>query len=164
MHPLAGSLPFWAQVLLAFVPAVAAVFAAVGLWLNVAQSRRTNAQARASVVAKCLERFTDDEDMQAIFYKIEYSEFFYSKSTFHNSAEEKQLDKLLMHFSMAALAWKSGLLKTEDLHPLQYFVRRVLRDSGVEEYLRYNSEWSAKAGLGSHPYVALVEMGKALET
>lgn len=163
MQPIANSLPLWAQLLLALVPAASAIFAAIGLWLNAAQSRRTNAQARSAIVASCLERFTDNEDMQAIFYKIEYSQFEYSQSSFHGSAEEKQLDKLLMHFSTAALSWQAGLLLTEDMQPLEYLVRRILRDPGVIEYLHFVSEWSSHADLGEHPYIALSEMGKALD-
>lgn len=163
MQPIATSLPLWAQLLLAFVPAIGAIFAAIGLWLNAMQSRRTNAQARATIVAKCLERFTDDEDMQAIFYNIEYSRFEYSQEAFHGSKEERQLDKLLMHFSTAALAWQVGLLKMEDLQPLQYLVRRVLRDPGVVEYLGFVAERSSRANLGEHPYIALSEMGRAVD-
>lgn len=163
MQPIAMSLPLWAQLLLAFVPAIGATFAAIGLCLNAAQSRRTNAQARAAIVAKCLERFTDDEDMQAVFYNIEYSRFEYDQGTFHDSIEEKQLDKLLMHLSTAALAWQAKLLKTDDLQPLQYLVRRVLRDPGVIEYLGFVAEWSSRASLGEHPYTVLSEMGRALD-
>lgn len=163
MHSFVPSLPLWAQLLLAFVPALGATFAAIGLWLNAAQSRRTNAQARAAIVAKCLDRFMDDEDMQAIFYSIEYSRFQFDRATFHDSVEEKQLDKLLMHFSTAALAWKANLLKTDDLQPLQYFVRRALRDPGVDAYVSFVVEWSSRADLGEHPYIALSGMGRALE-
>ena len=163
MQSVASLLPVWAQALLAFVPAFAAIFAGIGLWLNAAQSRRTNAQARATLVAKCLERFTDNEDMPAIFYEIEYSRFKYNAATFHDSAEEKQLDKLLMHLSTAALAWEAGLLRREDLQPLQYIVRRTLRDPGVTEYLGFVAEWSSRANLGEHPYIALANLGRALD-
>lgn len=163
MQPTATSLPLWVQLLLAFVPAVGATFAGVGLWLNAAQSRISNAQTRATIVAKCLERFTDDEDMQAIYYSIEYSRFVYDQPNFHDSVEEKQLDKLLMHFSMTALSWKAGLLKTEDLQPLQYLVRSVIRNSGVTAYLNFVSEFSSRADLGEHPYISLSEMALALE-
>ena len=163
MQPLVTSLPVWIQVLLAFVPALAAAFAAVALLINSAQSKHTNAQARAAIVAEFLERFTDDQDMQEVFYSIEYSQFEYSPESFHGSAQERQLDKLLMHFSTAALAWRASLLTAEDLHPLQYLVRRVLRDPGVDQYLRFVSEWSSRANLGEHPYVALSAMAAALQ-
>jgi hypothetical protein len=49
MQPILQALPLWAQVALAVVPALGALFAAFGLLLNVQQSRRTNAQARAAL-------------------------------------------------------------------------------------------------------------------
>lgn len=155
-------LPLWAQILLAFVPATGTAFAAMGLWLNVKQSRRTNAQNRAAVVTRCLERFTDDADIQLIFYKIEYSEFKYNQDL-HNSTEEKQLDKLLTNFSTVALGWQSGLLKDEDLLPLQYLVRRVFRNPDVKEYLNFVERWTSTARLGMHPYLALAKMAHMLE-
>jgi len=44
MQPALQVLPFWAQIALAVVPALGALFAALGLLLNVQQSRRTNAR------------------------------------------------------------------------------------------------------------------------
>jgi hypothetical protein len=93
--------------------------------------------------------------MQAIFCSIEYSNFKYDRETFANSKQEKQLDKLLMNSSAAALAWKANLLKNEDLHPLQYLVRRTVRDFGVAEYWKFVSSWASRAELGEHPYDAL---------
>jgi len=130
MQPSLPILPAWLQITLALVPTVSAVFAAAGLLLNVLQSRRSNKQARATLVAKFLSDFADDEDMQKIFYDIEYSKFRYDDD-FHESESERRLDKLLVHFSNLALAWKSGLLKDDDINPVQYYARRLLRDADV---------------------------------
>jgi len=161
MQPSLPILPAWLQITLALVPTVSAVFAAAGLLLNVLQSRRSNKQARATLVAKFLSDFADDEDMQKIFYDIEYSKFRYDDD-FHESESERRLDKLLVHFSNLALAWKSGLLKDDDINPVQYYARRLLRDADVGEYLRFVEVWAADAKLGGHPYQALKSMGKVL--
>ena len=65
------------QITLAVVPAVSTIFAALGLLLNVQQSKRTNAKARAALLSNCLKDFADDKEMQQAFYAIEYSEFIY---------------------------------------------------------------------------------------
>jgi hypothetical protein len=111
-------LPLWAQITLAVVPALAAIFAGVGLMLNVRQSRRTDAQARAALVASCLKGFAEDEEIQRAFYTIEYSEFEYGPE-FHNSTIEREIDKLLRHFANIALAWQARLLTTNDIRPIQ---------------------------------------------
>jgi len=130
-------LPQWAQLVLSVIPAVSATFAALALLLNFYQSRRTNAQARAALVAGCLKGFTDDDDIQKAFYAIEYGTFTYGPS-FHKSPQEREIDKLLRHFANLALSWKSGLLSTEDVR------------------------WSKTAGLGQHPYSVLVQLSDEL--
>lgn len=156
-----SQLPQWAQIALAIVPSLGALFAAGGLILNVLQSRRTNAQARATLVAKCIQEFSTDDEMRAAFYSIEYSEFKYSLD-FHNSPEERKLDKLLIHFSNLALAWSAGLLTNKDIKPLQYHVRRILRNSDVKQYINFVEDWSDSADLGEHPYKTLSRLAKKL--
>ena len=157
------SLPLWVHLALALVPAVSAVFAAVGLLLTVRQSQRTNAQARAALVSKCLADFADDEDMQKAFYAIEYSEFKYGHS-FHKSEQEREVDKLLRHFANLALAWQARLLSTQDIRPVQYYVLRVLRDPEIQKYLAFVEQWSSKARLGEHPYAVLAQLAARLES
>jgi hypothetical protein len=161
MQPYLNLLPPWLQITLALVPTISAVFAAVGLILSVVQSRRSNKQARAALVAKFLSDFAGNDDMQSIFYSIEYSKFKYDDE-FHDSEDERKLDKTLVHFANLALAWKSGLLQDDDICPVQYFARRLLRDNGVKEYLRFLDDWSDHAALGRHPYQTLKEMGARL--
>ena len=76
------SLPFWVQLALLIGPAASALFAAIGLLLNFYQSRRTNAQARAALVAACLARLAEDEGILRAYYLIGYPKFEY-KEGFH---------------------------------------------------------------------------------
>lgn len=161
--PAISSFPAWAQVTLAAIPVFAAVFAGFGLWLSVIQSRKSNAQVRAKLVAECLQRFCDDRDMQDVFYDIEYAHFMYEEVDFHGTELERKVDKLLLHFSSVALAWRAGLLRVGDLKPLQYIVRRILRDDGIQSYLQFVFEWSSRTNLGEHPFVALAMMGETIE-
>jgi hypothetical protein len=153
---LAG-LPTWAQLLLLLVPAVSATLAAIGLGLNYLQARRNNAQARAALVADCLDGFTSDEEIQRAFYKVEYSEFTYNED-FHGSDVEREIDKLLRHFANIALAWQAGLLRTKDLEPIRYYLARIVRDPEIERYLTFIRDWSEKQGLGEHPYAVLISL------
>lgn len=154
-------LPQWAQLVLSVIPAASATFAALALLLNYYQSRRTNAQARAALVAGCLKGFTDDDDIQNAFYAIEYGTFTYGPS-FHKSRQEREIDKLLRHFANLALSWKGGLLSTEDVRPIRYYVVRVVQDAEIRKYLQLIASWSKTAGLGQHPYSVLVELSDEL--
>ena len=161
MQSLIEALPRWTQLALLIIPALSASFAAIGLLLTGNQSRRTNAQTRAAIVAACLKGFADDEDIQSAFYMVEYSEFKYD-AAFHRSDEERHVDKLLRHFANIALAWQAGLLSTQDVRPVQYYLRRVLDDPEIQKYLKFIASWSERATRGEHPYAVLTKMASAL--
>lgn len=154
-------LPQWAQLLLSVIPAVSATFAALALLLNFYQSRRTNAQARGALVAGCLKEFIGDEDIQNAFYAIEYCSFTYGPS-FHNSPQEREIDKLLRHFANLALSWKNGLLNIEDIRPIRYYIVRVMQDIEIQKYMQFIDSWSKTTRLGQHPYSALVQLSDEL--
>lgn len=162
MHPTVQTFPQWAQLALLIVPAASAIFAAIGLLLTFYQSRRTNTQARAGLVAACLKGFAEDEQIQRAFYAIEYSEFKYD-DTFHKSECEREIDKLLRHFANIALAWQVGLLTIRDVRPVQYYVLRVLRDPEIQNYLNFISQWSKHQALGEHPYAVLSQLSARLQ-
>lgn len=161
MPPLIQALPQWAQMALLVVPAISAIFAALALLLNFFQSRRTNAQARAALVAGCLKGFTDDDAIQDAFNSIEYSTFIYGPD-FHNSEAERQIDKLLRHFANLALSWQGGLLSTQDIRPVRYYIVRVMRDPQIGRYMEFMAHWSKTAAVGQHPYAVLVQLSDAL--
>jgi hypothetical protein len=157
MPPIFQSLPLWFQFTLVAVPAFSAIFAASALVLNILQSRRTNAQARAALVAECLKDFANDEDIQRAFYAIEYNEFVYD-SRFHKSDQEREIDKLLRHFANLALSWKSGLLSIEDVRPVQYYILRVMKNPEILKYMEFMTEWLKRSNSGQHPYAVLGEL------
>jgi hypothetical protein len=161
MPPILQSLPPWLQLALVVVPALSASFAAGALILNIAQSRRTNAQARATLVASCLQGFADDEDIQRAFYAIEYDGFKYDQN-FHKSQQEREIDKLLRHFANLALSWKSGLLTTKDVKPVQYYILRVMQNAEISKYMEFMTNWLKSTAKGQHPYAVLGELTEEL--
>jgi hypothetical protein len=161
MPPIFQLLPFWVQLTLVIVPALSAVFAASALVLNIIQSRRTNAQARAALVAGCLKDFAGDKEIQSAFYAIEYDEFVYD-DRFHKSDQEREIDKLLRHFANLALSWKSGLLRIEDIRPVQYYIFRIMNNPGIKDYMEFMTEWLKRAKIEQHPYAVLNELCEKL--
>jgi len=161
--PLFQALPLWAQFALLIGPAASAVFAATGLLLTFYQSRRADAQARAALVAEYLRSFTEDQDIQRAYYAVAYSRFVYTDD-FLGSESERDIDKLLRHFSNIALAWQAGLLSTHDVRPIQYYVLRVTRNDEVRRYLSFMAESSKRQRLGEHPYVVLDQLSEQLSS
>ena len=79
-----------------------------------------------------------------------------------NVEQEREIDKLLRHFANLALSWKSGLLSTEDVRPIRYYVVRVMKNREIEKYMQFMAGWSKTAGLGQHPYSVLVQLSDEL--
>jgi hypothetical protein len=154
-------LPLWAQLTLLIVPVASAIFAAFALLLTFYQSRRANMQVRASLVADCLKGFAEDQDIQRAFYAIEYSNFKYDEE-FHGSEREREVDKMLRHFSNIALSWQVGLLSIRDVRPIQYYVLRIVRDAEIQRYLTFIAGWSKEQNLGEHPYAVLAQLSERL--
>lgn len=159
MQSSVQGLPYWVQFALFIIAAISATFAAIGLLLNVRQSRRTNAQARAALVADCLRGFATDEGIQRAFYSIQRYEFQYNRN---KSELGRDVDKLLRHFANLALAWRAGLLTIEDIKPMQYYLLSVTRNPEIQKYLEFIEEHSMQLNLGEHPYEVLVDLSKAL--
>jgi hypothetical protein len=156
------TLPLWAQLALLIGPAASAIFAAIGLLLNFYQSRWTNAQVRATLVAECLKSFAADENIQHAFYAVAHPKRQYAEG-FHGS-EERHIDKLLRHFSNIALAWRAGLLSIHDIRPIQYYMLRVVRNPEIKKYLESVARWSKEQQLGEHPYTVLNALTEQLDS
>jgi hypothetical protein len=112
-------------------------------------------------VAEYLKSFAEDEDIQRAYYAVAYSRFLYA-GDFHGSEAERDIDKLLRHFSNIALAWQAGLLSTHDVRPIQYYVLRVTRNDEVRRYLKFMADWSKQQHLGEHPYIVLDQLSEQL--
>lgn len=161
MYELIKTLPYWVQVALILIPILSFFIAACAFSVNVYQTNLNNRLGRAKIVSDCLHIFMDDKMMHSAFYKIEYGQFEYNND-FHGSTEEREVDKLLRHFSNLALMWEGGLLKLKDIHPLQYFILRSVNDEEVVKYLTFIDEWSNIAKTGGHPYSSLKKLSKKL--
>ena len=162
MYEILKIFPVWAQLLIVLIPMVSLTIAALAFTINVRQTKLTNSLVRAKMVSDSLHTFMDDEIIQNAFYKVEYGEFEYNNN-FHGSEEEKEIDKLLRHFSNLALMWKNELLTLKDIHPIQYFILRAVNNSEIQKYLSFIDNWSKTAGTGGHPYVALRDLCNELE-
>ncbi|SMM99415.1 hypothetical protein SPONL_563 [uncultured Candidatus Thioglobus sp.] len=143
------------------IPVCSFLIGAIAFVLNVRQTTLNNKICKAKIVSESLYIFMDDNTMCQAFYKIEYGNFSYG-SNFHGSKEEKEIDKLLRHFSNIALMWQEGLLSLSDIRPIQYFILRVVNDPEIIKYLLFINQWSNNANTDSHPYLALNKMSKEL--
>ena len=163
MDELIKSLPCWLQLSLLFVPTISVGIAAYALWLNLCQTKLSNKLSRAKLVYDSLHTFLKDDIMQCAFYKIEYDKFEYGPN-FHGSKKEREIDRLIRHFSNLAILWQDELLDLKDISPVQYFILRIAGNPEIKKYLSFiNDEWTNAARTGAHPSSALQSLAKALQ-
>ena len=162
MAELVKDFPEWFKMVIVIIPIISLFVAAGAFILNLRQTILNNRVNRSKIISDTLHAFMDDETIQTAFYKIEYGKFEYSTS-FHGSAEEKEIDKLLRHYSNLAMMWKNGLLTLNDIYPIQYYVMRITQNSEVTKYFEFMEQWTQTAKIKSHPFLALSELGKKLE-
>ncbi|MEO0075903.1 MAG: hypothetical protein ABIK31_07390 [candidate division WOR-3 bacterium] len=114
--------------------------AAWQLWESNKQTRKSAIQKRSEYVINLYNTFINDKDMVEIYYKLEYSEFRYDDN-FHGSQTEKQLDKLLGHFSNIGRLFNLGILTREDLKFFEYEFLVIYQNKNIQAYLRFLDNW-----------------------
>lgn len=144
----------WSQWVAAFAAVCALSFAG---WQHL-QLRR---QVRLKLISDFMVGFAADDRIQDAFYDIEYDEFVYGPN-FHGSEEEKNIDRLLRHFSNLALSWEAKLVNLDDLQPANYYFQRVSENKGIVKYLDYIQNWTLKQGVKKHPYDSFLRLAKQL--
>ena len=123
--------------------------------------RHNNRLASLNFVVQALNQFAADAHMQDVFYDIEHREFEYPGGN-KGSPEERRTDRLLRHFAAVALARENGLVKSEDLVLIRYYVVKTMRDPNVMRYVNKVCGSLAKGDI-EHPYAVLKRFHKYLE-
>lgn len=140
------------------------LIASIGLFLNFLQMRKNNLQKRAEYMINLYNQYASDPDMIDIYYKIEYGEFYYNEE-FHQSPEEKKLDKLLGFFENIAKLYimKNITFTLDDLKYVAYEFLVIYQDKSVKQYLQFLEYWFSQRGITVKPYEAFQKTGKILE-
>lgn len=126
------------------------------------QSKTAAIQKRSEYVIDLYNTFINDKDMIDIYYKIEYSEFRYD-GNFHGSDMEKQLDKLLGHFSNIGRLYNLGILAREDLKFLEYEFLVIYQNKNIQAYLKYLDGWFKVRQINDKKFYFFRMTGKLLE-
>lgn len=122
------------------------ITATFGLFLAYYQMVRSNRHKRAEFVMDACRQFTSSEDLQEIYYKLEYGQFTYSNE-FHGSLEEKTLDKLLMLFENVSKLFKMDNISLCDLDIIAYYFLRVYENKEIGKYFDFLDLWCVRNNL-----------------
>lgn len=113
----------------------------IGVFAAFRQIYISNKQKRADLILQLCNQFYQDKEMQDMYYKIEYSIFQYDVETFHDSKEEKQLDKLLGFFSNIGQLYQMKIIKDKDLEFIKYEFQIIYEYQGVQSYFQTLDGW-----------------------
>ncbi|MFW5983094.1 MAG: hypothetical protein ACOCQ4_01230 [bacterium] len=113
----------------------------VGVFAAFRQIFISNKQKRADLILQLCNQFYQDNDMQDIYYRIEYSKFQYAINTFHGSEDEKKLDKLLGLFSNIGQLYQIGIIRDEDLEFIKYEFQIIYEYESVQLYFQTLDSW-----------------------
>jgi len=122
----------------------------------------SNRHKRADLILQLYTDFSDDKDMQDIYYLMEYQQFVYSKTTFHMSENERKLDKLLGLFSNIGQLYQMGIIKDTDLEFIKYEFQVIYETDGVHEYFKFLDEYFQRRGINHIQFKPFREIGQKI--
>jgi hypothetical protein len=129
----------------------------IGLtWLQVRASGRTS---RAGFLRDLYGTMATDEAMGNAFYSIEYERFSYHPG-FHESREERELDRLLEFFDLVCELYYRNILTREEIQFFDYRFRMVAANPGVAEYLDFLTNFYRSRQATTEPFASFVRYAR----
>lgn len=125
--------------------------------------KKSNLQKRSEYVANLYNTYINDKDMFDIYYKIEYGEFEYN-GDFAQSTTERQVDKLLGHFSDIGRLFQLGILTKEDMKFFEYEFLVIYNDKGIQNYLSFLDRWLKSRKIKTPKFEYFRSTAKLLKT
>ena len=140
----------------------AVLLAAIGLFMTANQQRKANSQKKVEVISDALWKIKDDKEIRNIYYRLEYHEFAYDK-TFHNSDDEKHLDKLISLLDIIAKQYFSGHLSKKDVSLISYEYLVIYQNKEINKYFKFLDSWFEKRGVKHPPFERFRKLGQIIE-
>ncbi len=134
---------------------------AAGLFFTWAQLRINTRLKRSEFIVSEVYRFLFDEDTLEIYYEIEYDRLRYPEH-FHDSVQEKKIDKLLAYFERLGALFRLGTITLQEIGLIEYELLRVYRAASIQEYLKTMDRESRQLGQTGVQYRYFRELCKTL--
>jgi len=135
---------------------------AIGVFAAFRQISISNKQKRADLILKLYQDFSNDLDMQDIYYQIEYGQFNYEPNVFHMSENEKKLDKLLGQFSNIGQLYQMSILKSKDLDFIKYEFQVIYETPGVQDYFQTLDHWFERRQISHKKFQPFRDVGELI--
>lgn len=121
--------------------------------------RREQLLKRAASIGELTEKIRTDKYISRAIHFLDYNLFWYSED-FHGSGEaERMIDWTLTYFSYVCYLNKEDIIRDEEFRFLEYELKRVLLNPGIQDYL-YNLYHFARTNGVVFTFQYLYEYGK----
>lgn len=131
---------------------IAVTVAAIGLWFNLLQQKKSNNLKRLEIVSDMIGKIHDNSKTCDFFYYVESEEFNFDESVFHGSENERNLDRILYIFDMIANQYYLGHIKKRDLDLFVYEYSVFYRNVEIKKYFEYLDRWFSDKGIKDPPF------------
>lgn len=110
--------------------------ALVGFILSFMEYRRSNRIKKSSYLEPLIDKMMSDKDIAETIYMLQYGNFKYSED-FHNSEQERKLDKTLQYYSYLCYLKDKSIISSEEFSFFEIEISQALRNKMLIDYL-YN--------------------------
>ena len=129
--------------LMPWVEAITVPMLAISAVIALLQWKSTTRMKKAEMVYSLLDRVRSDPIMQDAWYLLEYSQDWYNND-FHESPQERSIDKLLAHLTYVCYLRKSRCVTDKEFKFFDYQIRSVSSNAGMQCYLHNLSIYACK--------------------
>jgi hypothetical protein len=138
-----------------------AIAAAIGLLLNAFQARQRAKQRRIEIATEARDRIHRDLGMRAAFSIIDFNDLTFPEN-FHDTVNERRVDRLLTHLDSLAVKYQAGLLTSREMRLIEYEYATVYRNHSVRRYFSYLDDLKYERNLAKRPFEAFDSVGRKL--
>lgn len=111
----------------------------IGVCVAIWQIKENAKTQRAIFLKDLYMQFRTDIEVSKAFYLIEYGNFKYEQDKFHNSEEEKAIDRLLTLIDIICEMYDQGFISDREFKYFKYQITRVMDDHEIQKYLSFLS-------------------------
>lgn len=113
---------------------IALIFGAIGGCFAYLKWRKQTRVRYSEFVRDLIKSMRSDLENRETFYLIEYGNFKYSKA-FHESEDEKKIDKLLTDYNYFCYLYMKSVIKKDEFGYVKYQIYRTLSNKHIQNYL-----------------------------
>jgi hypothetical protein len=125
--------------------------AVIGIFLTLRQAHQSRKTQNAAFFKDLYSTMFSDPDIREAYYQIEYRRFAYDE-TFHGSALEPKVDRLLKFADLVCRLYQNKMIGKFEMKAFEYQFLRVYENDQIQKYLKFIKDYSQKVERVEEPF------------